>query len=284
MKWFDRNGAELGRLGEPGAFGRFRISPSGDRVAVPLRDQSINDRDLWVFDVERGVSTRLAAGLPDDTSPVWSTDGKRIAYSSDLVGVPAIYVRPADGSDAPSRLGPDGEHAAYPLDWSRDGTLIAYRTTLRNQVVRLLPVDGGGSSRAYLEAPGGGQYDARFSPDGKWVAFMSEELGTPEVFVAPLDDGNVRHRVSAAGGWNPVWGPGGRELFFQSGNSVHAASFSPETTTSGMSRVLFSLGHDVSSVQMDVTPDGKRFLVAVAEENWTRITVVLDGHEGHEEP
>lgn len=222
------------------------------------------------------MPTRLPGGAYSDGSPVWSPDGRRIAYSSEVAFLPSIYIREADGGGEPSFVGPVGEYASYPTDWSADGKLIAYSTLTDGEVIRLLPIDADGVSRPYAEGPGD-QENARFSPDGRWIAFTSSELGSTEVFVAPLADGNARLRVSVGGGESPVWNPDGRELFYTQGGTVYAARFSGETGAIGAAHELFSLRNDLSIDNMDITPDGERLLVAVMEQNLsTRITIVLD--------
>jgi len=277
LRWLDTMGNVLGTLGEPGPFHASRISPSGARVALARVNPESGDEDLWIFDLTRDVAMRIAAGFVDDTRPIWSPNGERLAYSSTAEGPPAVFVRTADASDPPLLVGPTNEkHPTYPTDWSPDGQWIACYAFRENVDLLLLSTAKDSAPVTYAGGPGD-QFDGRFSPNGKWIAFASSELGRPEVFISPFSDGDVRHRVSATGGSSPIWSPDGRQLFYLNEGTVWVASFSEDTVAIGVARELFSLGRDATILSMDLAPDGSRFLATVLERSQARawITVCL---------
>jgi serine/threonine-protein kinase len=273
--WFDREGRQLGSLVEPGPYSNLRISPTGDRVAARRWDPATGGGDLWIVDVARSVQNRVPTGWSSGSTPVWSPDGRRLAYSSSAAGAPRVFLRDADGRGEPVPVGPANGRPSYPSDWSPDGTQIAVWVWEGDADTRLISLGDMETSQPYLTGPGD-QIQARFSPDGRWVAFASSELGSMEVFIAPADDGDVRYRVSASGGTNPTWSPDGRGVFFTKGGAVHAASFAPETATIGIARELFSLESNLEIRGLDLARDG-RFLVSIfdPEQGSFRITVEL---------
>ena len=264
MAWFDRRGQELGTLGLPGDLASPRISPSGDRVAVSISDTRSSLGDLWIFEVARGVGRRLTSTREvEEAFPSWSPGGCRLVFASDEPGIPEIRVRSADGSGDDETL-VEESHPVQPLDWSPDGALLLFEVA-DGADLWLAPI-AGGDPRPYLRAPGR-QTAARLSPDGRWVAFQSSELGSSQIFVAPLDDGDLRHRVSTEGGTSPVWGPDGRELFYARGREIVSVpvGLAPELTI-GAPRELFRVDPPRVPVDFDVTPDGQRFLVTLLDE------------------
>jgi eukaryotic-like serine/threonine-protein kinase len=278
LTWLDRRGGVLEPLGRPGDLSRPRISPDGGRVAVQIADPRTSLEDLWVFDLARGVGVRLEETLEvEEGRAVWSPDGRRLAYYSDVGGFPQILVRSADGRRGESRLVED-PRPVTPLDWSPDGSALLYGVFPEGDLW-LAPLDGG-EPRPYLEAPGVAD-SARFSPDGRWVAFESSELGPTEIFVAPVDDGHARRRVSTAGGRHPVWRRDGRELYYRRDRSLYAVPVTPGAELAfGDAEELFrvELGTPAS---FDVSADGERFLVSVldAERVRTEVTVVAGWRE-----
>lgn len=273
--WFDREGRRLGALVEPGPYSNLRISPTGDRVAASRRDPAVGGGDLWIVDVARSVQKRVSTGWPTDSHPVWSPDGRRLAYASDVSGAPRVFLRDADGGGEPVPVGPANGRASYPSDWSPDGTRIAAWVWEGDADTWMISLGDMETSKPYLTGPGD-QIQARFSPDGRWVAFASSELGSMEVFIAPANDGDVRYRVSASGGTNPAWSPDGRDVFYTKGGALHAASFAPETATIGIARELFSLDANLEILGLDLAGDG-RFLAGIfdPERESFRITVTL---------
>jgi Tol biopolymer transport system component len=277
LRWIDRSGRDQGLLEGLGEFGSARISPAGNRVVTDRKDRRTGTADIWTFDLERGVSTRLVGGPGDDDSPTWSPDGKRIAYTSDADGPPRIFIRRADGVGGSTEVRIDEGLPSYVTDWSLDGTSVLYRAFGEDTDVYLAFVEGNKPSRLFAGGPGA-QMDARFSPDGAWVALASTTLGPMEIFVAPLADGTALQRVSPAGGTAPAWSRDGREIYYAKDDTLYAVSFSSQTGTIGVPRELFSLGPRLRIQSVDVVPDGDRFLVAVQDldRSGSSITLVLN--------
>jgi Tol biopolymer transport system component len=243
-------------------------------VAAERENPRTGSDDVWIFDLERGVPTRLVRGPGDDDSPAWSPDGERLAYTSDATGPPRIFIRQADGTGGPTEVRTDEGLPSYVIDWSTDGTSVLYRAYANDPNLYLAFVDGAKPSRLFAGGPGD-QVDARFSADGRWVALASSELGSMEVFVAPLADGTALQRVSPAGGRAPAWSRDGREIYYGQGATLYAVSFSSRTGTIGLPRELFSLGPHLRIDDFDVAPEGDRFLIAVEDLDRSRSSITL---------
>jgi Tol biopolymer transport system component len=233
--------------------------------------------DLWVFELQRGVSTRLHSGSVDEGSPVWSADGSKLFHRSDAVGAPDIYeiTVGAPGSERPvfADFG-----VQQPEDVSRDGRLLVYLdNTQATGDIRLLPLGGEAKPSTWLHIPFNVS-SPRFSPDGRWIAYESDESGTPEIYIALTDGAGEKKRLSTAGGKQPRWRGDGKELFYVAANGTVTAV--PITTgarlDAGAPVALFRIQTGVKDY--DVSPDGKRFLVStrLEESPESPIRVILD--------
>ena len=234
-----------------------------------------------MLDSGRGVRTRLTFGPVANTFPVWSADGKWISYFSLRDGKSTIYRKPSDGSGAEELLLTD-DHGVIPTDWSRDGkTLLYQRGPLGGPFdMWLLPLEGERKPRMLLAHAGNG----RLSPDGRWLAYDSIESGSPEVFVVPFGGGEGKWQVSPNGGSVPLWSRDGKELYYLDGTSsiqavpVKAAGAALQF---GASQTLVSRLTILSVPYFDITPDGKKILVAhVAQQVSPSVTVVTNFTEG----
>jgi Tol biopolymer transport system component len=261
LVWVTREGKEVDRLGDAAVIRGLRISPDGGRAAVDIRNAQVGSSDIWVFDLGRGVSTRLHSDPMDEVLPLWSADGSKLFYRSDRKGPPDIYEIAVDvpGSE---KLVLELPGVQQPEDASRDGRVIAYlnevATTMFN--IELLPLDGQSKPRRWLPGPFN-QTSPRFSPDGRWIAYESEESGDSEVYLALTDGGAQKRRLSPGGGRLPRWRRDGRELYYIApGNLVMAVSVTPGPVwQAGEPKPLFRLGEEIQNY--DVAPDGSRFLV-----------------------
>jgi Tol biopolymer transport system component len=265
LVWLDRSGRDLGPLTAGQEFGSIRLSPNGQRIAVEIVDPSSSSA-LFMFDRDSGIPTRFtSAGYA--SSPVWSPDGETVYFR--LGGPPDLYRKSADGRGGEQLLRAlDGIQS--PLDVSRDGRLLVYGDNSRstNQDLWLLPLGGNQEPTPYLTTTAW-EMAARFSPDSRWLAFVSTESGAAEVYVAPVDDARAKFRVSAAGGSAPRWGPDGKELLYLTadGNLVSVPLVLGRLVQRGTPTMLFKLGslYDAAGMRgnaaYELTPDGQRLLV-----------------------
>ncbi len=222
LTWFNRDGGQAGTLGPPGDIDQPRLSPDGSRVAFTRPDAQSGNRDVWSLEIARGILTRLTLNVANDWFPVWSPDSKQLLFGSDREGGPNVTpflkmsLEPVSGEAA--LPGTDS-----PLDWSRDGKWI----TLGTKDIWVAPASGDRTPFKYL-ATQFREGDARFSPDGAWIAYSSNESGSTEVYVRPFHGGPAsaegKVQISSQGGDYPVWGPSGQELYFMADNSdIYAA-------------------------------------------------------------
>jgi hypothetical protein len=284
--WFDRSGDEIGRLNVPTSIRRAEISPDGKRVAADIAPSG-RAGDIWVCDLEREVSEPLIASPADESNPIWSPDGDRIAYSSDLTGGPSVWTIATEGGGTPVQLPGSVTGAAYPSDWSPDGKTIAFVETAveANMQIRFIASHGDSASQVFSEGPGW-RWGLRFSPDGRWVVFASGELGTPEIFVAPRSDGGALRRVSISGGFLPLWGREGREILYVAGkgtypireNVFYRVEFTGDPFSISRPERLFALEPSLELTGADVSSDGERFLCIVSDprEAWSNIHVLVE--------
>jgi serine/threonine-protein kinase len=271
--WVDREGRIEPLWQEEGIYGTPRLSPDGRRLALSaLRD---GNWDVWTYDIERSVATRLTFGEGYDADPVWSPDGKWIAFSSDREGPPTVFRKRTDGTGAAERLHEPGAVSfAAPLTWSPDGKVIILMTVGDKTADDLyfLHLEGEEPLEPFLVTPFSEDSPA-FSPDGRWIAYVSNETGRPEIYVSSYPLGAGKWQISDSLGGQPRWSRDGRELFFRSAEGVMSVEVDGrgESFIAGRPRPLFTgpfLGGiggvsvpGLSFADYDVSADGSRFVM-----------------------
>jgi Tol biopolymer transport system component len=286
LEWFDRSGKQLGTIGqgEHASFLWPRLSPDGRRLAVQIADPSSSTGDLWVYDLARGVRTRLTFGPGSNYSPNWSPDGAEIAYASDRLELGSargtqVYRKAANAAEKEERLLESGIDD-YPCSWSSDGRLLALERqgAQGNFNVWVLPLAGDRKPQLFLESSFR-TVQPQFSPNGKWLAYTSTESGGIEVYIVPYPAGSGKWPVSTAGGAYPRWRRDGKELYYLSRDDKMMAAEIRESAGKleiGAPRALFQV-RQIASVghPYDVTADGSRFLVSVQTEQPATESITL---------
>ena len=244
-----------------------RFSPNGERVAVTVGG---NASDLWVYDVLRGAPTRLTFGGRNEF-PVWSQDGRRIVYASDVEKVSNLYAINADGSGKPERL-TTSQFAQAPSSWTAVGDAIAYTEEHDGEYSQIwvLPMVGDRKPKLFLESTFLLAYP-EFSPDGRWLAYVSSESGDAEVYVQPYPGPGEKVRISEAGGYEPIWSASGKELLYRIRKGDRTGIFAAAIRSWSPFRAdRPSLVFDAKASEYrqnvpirgwDVSADGKRFLL-----------------------
>jgi eukaryotic-like serine/threonine-protein kinase len=291
LAWVDRAGHPVGTVGGPddGSPSNPTLAPDGQRVAVS-RDIQGNG-NVWLLDA-RGVPSRFTFDSGLDTTPVWSPDGRRLAFRSNRNGVFDLFEKAASGAADEQRLLVTSENKA-PQSWSPDGRTLLYTTVNQKTGVDLwaLPLDGDKKPFPVLQSAFD-EMDAEFSPDGHWIAYESNQSGQAEIFVRAFPESRGQWQVSTAGGTQPRWRTDGKELFYMSRDghltaTPIATAADGQAITPGSPVALFALrlasGSNVTigsyggRPQYAVARDG-RFLVDVAvdAEATPPISVVLN--------
>ena len=284
LVWVGRNGTEQPLAAPALAYGYPRLSPDGRQVAVELGGQ------IWVYDLSRDTLTRFTFEGSSNQDPIWTPDGERIVFRSNREGPAAkLFWQMADGSGGLERL-TAGEKTGnqIPRSVSADGQLLAFHHNSPNAgrdiwVLRL----SDRKAEPFLRTPFM-EGAPHFSSDGRWLAYVSNESGRPEIYVQPYPGPGGKRQISPDGGTEPLWSRSGRELFYRSGDRMMAV----ETTTqsgfsAGKPRVLFEgqYGNSVfplTGVAYDVSADGQRFLMVKDTQpatSATQINVVLNWFE-----
>jgi eukaryotic-like serine/threonine-protein kinase len=273
LTWFDRVGRRVGTLGEPGDYTSAEISPDGKRVAV------IRHLHMWIYDVARGLPTRFTFSPASDGVGIWSPDGKNIIYRSNAKGLFDLYRKAADGTGTEDLLYAD-DASKTPGSWSPDGRLLLfYRLDPKTQRdIWILPLDNPSKAYAWLAMP----YDerlARFSPNGRWVAYESNESGRYEIYGAPFPGPGGKRQISAGGGELPRWRADNKEIFYVAPDGKLMAA---EVSIKGSSidvGAIRPLGIPVilngPYPFYDVAADGQRFLVAAPHEQQSSTPLTL---------
>ena len=264
LHWYDRTGAPLGPFAQPGLYSYFRIAPDGRRVVVDIGDERIGGRSVWIFDPDGAAPVRLTFADSDDWIPVWAPDGGSIAFMSYRKGPGDIHVKSV-ATAQPEQALLESDEQKGPTDWSRDGRFLAYSVDRADsrQDVWVLPLQPPGTPIPIARTTFS-ERQARFSPDGKFIAYESDETGRFEVYVQPLPPTGAKWQVSANGGTDPAWRDG--ELLYADRDNMLIAV--PVTTTGNMFAAgrpagLFKLAFAGGAGAFDVTPDGRRLLVRV---------------------
>lgn len=278
LVWLDRNSKEVAVLADKlNNLQLFRLSPQGDRVALQI---DTGTADIWVLDLARGVRTRLTFGPIENTFPVWSPDGKWIAYSADRNGRANLCRKLADGSGAEEVLLTD-DQIATPTSWSQDGKYLFYqRGATGNNEVWVLPLEGDRKpSLAVAHVPNSASAQAALSPNGRWLAFMSSESGMQQVYVIGFNGAQGKWQVSTNGGVQPRWSKDGKQFYYldpsydlvevpvaEIGNALQFGSANTIVNNWSAPQVFF-----------DVSPDGKKILLdRVSQQVSPSVTVVTN--------
>ena len=260
LAWIDVTGKPQPLPTKPLQYaGTPRLSPDGKKLSAVVRDGA--SQDVWVYDIERDAMTRLTFGSETFASTIWSRDGRYVVFGSIGNG---LYWARADGGGEPRLLVP-GKAITFPFSFSPDGKRLAYYDVSGTPQIWTVPIEPGdepkaGTPERYLTS----QFSETvpmFSPDGRWMAYESNESGRPEIYVRAFPAGSSKWQISNNGGTWPIWSPNGRELLYRSGDQLVSVPY----TAAGNSFVsekpkiwLTTLGNAIS---FDLSPDGKRVLV-----------------------
>jgi len=261
LRWFDLEGRSAGQVGEPADYWQVRLSPDERAVAVTLRDPLLRTLDVVTLPLSGGPPHRVSLALAADSDPVWSSDGRRVAFRSWQAGRPHLYARSvtaASGADEPLSLSPFDE---IPTDWTRDQ--IVFHARAAGSGFDLWALAPGAAAPTPLAHTGFNEVDGRVSPDGRWLAYSSDESGQWDVYLDSLPLGKQRTRISTAGGSKPQWAEGGRALFFLRGREMMRAGLTfqeegPVVTTPTRLFVLPLQTRDYA-----VSSNGQRLLAIV---------------------
>ena len=298
LVWFDRSGQRVGGVDQEFDDRQVALSPDGHHIVIDrYAERSSNARDLWLIDTERGTTTPLLSEASDDCCPIWSPDSKRIAFRSIRDGGQGIYlmaidspgsmellVKPPPLAERMTTARPDS-----PKDWSRDGRFLVYEAVMGTSTTQrdlwIAPLFGDRKPLPAIHTQAS-ESQGRFSPDGRRLAYMSNQSGEFEVYVQALGaSAQQRLQVSTSGGFYPRWRADGRELFYVSPNRKLMSVMVSDTGTLrlGVPVSLFDvpIADPRSQPYTDkyaVSGDGKRFVVVqlVSEPVIPPLTVVLN--------
>ncbi len=299
LTWFDREGKALGAVGDPGLYRTFSLSPDGKRVALERADpQNPSNRNIWLYDFARGVTTRFTFDSNWDTGPIWSPDGNWIAFGSNRGGNFNLYQKASNLTGEDELLFKSSD-PKIPTSWSPDGHFLLYQNPYPPAQVWILPLGGTAADRKpvamehsqFVESYG------KVSPDGRWIAYTSDESGKNQIYVQPFNappstgsssNGRTpitgKWMVSNSGGGTPLWERDGKQLFYL---SLDGEAMAVDVNTSGIFQAgvpkeLFKIPPGV--LFWDISPDGKRFLMVAPTSSGTgtavnappKFTVVLN--------
>ncbi len=265
LQWLTRDGKPDGTLGDPAAYRTVTLSPDGKQAVTVVRDLAVGTHDLWILDVARGVRSRFTFDPADDISPVWSSDGRAIVFSSNRKGHYDLYRKSLDGSseEEPLLVSAADKYAAT---WPPGGASLLYFETAKDVGVdiRTLALDGSGKSEPWQRTRFNEIPDP-ISPDGRWLPFSSEESGRWEVYVTSFPRAGRKWQISTEGGAYAYWSADGQEIIYHDlGGMVRAVPVTVrgENLEVGLPVSLFrSSGPSPFGPEFSPTADHQRFLV-----------------------
>jgi Tol biopolymer transport system component/tRNA A-37 threonylcarbamoyl transferase component Bud32 len=268
LVWFDQSGTPGEVLGEPGEYGNPAVSPDQTRIAVALGSGTA--RNIHIVDVARAIAPRFTFDPANDSSPVWSPDGKSIVYASNRSGQPMMYIKPSDGSGEERLL---SDMPGTPTSWSSNGCLLFTSSTPKTAndlwAMRDPRIAAGTSKPFPVLATQFNEQAGQFSPDGRWIAYVSNESSVLDVYVRPFSpDCNTgatggRWVVSSGLGGLPRWSADGSRLFYVSAATFGMMAVDVDTRAgfqTGTQRRLFTAPPPLLPVGWDLTKDATRFL------------------------
>ena len=280
LAWVDRHGTSQPLPAPPRSYSGPRLSPDGQRVAV----NTLGPLQVWSVDIARGALSPVTVDGQSDHG-VFAPDGKRIVFRSRAAGTEGnLYWKAADGSGAVERL-TDSGRSQTPSSWSPDGTTLAFMDEGESKGffqfdIWLLSI-GDRKTRALIHTAAN-EMTPEFSPDGRWLAYVSNESGRNEVYVQPYPGPGERHLISTNGGWQPAWSGNGRELFYVQGGAVGGGGVPTLMSVKIATAPAFQAGTPEALFESadlrtawgrsyDVASDGRRFLLTLNKEAPTNL-------------
>jgi serine/threonine protein kinase len=274
LAWWDRSGRQGNPFGPPGIYQNFRLAPDEKRITFSKREGN-NLADVWTLDSVRAVTSRLTFDPAIDDPPLWSHDGTRVVWASNREGLFNLYAKSATGSGADQLLTEIRAPAGWPEDMSQDGGLLLYQTPSakadQDLWIAPKPFESAGEDRKpypYLHS-GFDEKHGRFSPDGHWVVYTSNESGRDEVYLQSLPLSGAKVQISTGGGVEPQWRKDGKELFYIEDRALMAVPVQPASSPSeppqiGQPKRLFSVplvDTFIVGRTYEVSGGGQRFLL-----------------------
>ena len=288
LVWMDRTGKELGTLGQTAVMCNPSLSPDGGRVAVDIIDEKANNVDIWLLSAKDGGTTRFTFEPQEEETAIWSRDGSKVAYRSNLSAPSAgvgLLVKPANGlGEEKTLVNYPGTDDVLPNSWSPDDQkILCTHNTPSGAFLELVPAAGGPAARFHKGS--GNETTGAISPDGKWTAYASDESGNWEIYVTTFPGAEGKWQVSRGGGTQPRWRADGKEIFYEGPTGILTAV--PVNTQSGFATgtpvPLFQIHgrFQISSTDTftyDVAKDGQRFLINryVKPDHVAPLTIVLN--------
>ncbi|MGA8366630.1 MAG: protein kinase domain-containing protein [Candidatus Acidiferrales bacterium] len=266
MTWYNRNGEKLGTVGQPGLNTSSALSPDGTRLAVGVGERGA--RDIWIYDLKRGTASRLTANSADNLNPLWSADASRIIFTSTRAGQFDIYEQAADGLGNAEPIYVSKDQAKAVDDLAPDGRYVVYDTLGGAYLTDMwvLPLTGERKPVPFVQGNFAARA-ARFSPNGRYVAYASTESGRYEIYVQTFPEHLGKWQVSTTGGIEPAWRRDGKELFYLSpDNKVMAVEVNTDSANfqAGIPKPLFQaqlISGFLWRNRYLVSADGQRFLM-----------------------
>ena len=291
LVWFDRKGVKSGGLGPAGKFEQPEISPDGNRVVFNRPDDNGGNRDVWIIETARGTASRLTVTQANEWSAIWAPDSQRIAFASDRNGH-------RDGATwEKTSMDPGAQESAIeglpewanPADWSADGKWIAFVNGAVHGDIWIAPMFGDHKPFRFFDS-GFEDRNPHFSPDGKWIAYSSNESGRFEAYVRPFEgkpaESGKKIQISLQGGFYPTWNRNGKELFYLGPDSkLYVAPLANLGNSEALSlpQPLFTAcsgntptGSATQGSGFDVSPDGLKFLFVCSNEMPNKYTVTVN--------
>jgi serine/threonine protein kinase/roadblock/LC7 domain-containing protein len=285
LTWMDRAGKELGHVGKPAVICNPTLSPDGSRVAVDVSDLAENNVDVWLESTSGAGNTRFTFSPEEDVVGVWSRDGSILAYRENLPGHSALITKRATGLEREqNKFEVSASDDIVPNSWSMDGRQILATHSGPSGGTHLLLVPLAGGNPTPFAMSKGNEMNGQLSPDGKWVAYASDESGTWQIYVTTFPGAVGKFQVSRGGGTEPRWNRNGIEIFYLSLSGVLTSVpvDTKDTFSTGAPQPLFQIrGRAAISAtdhfSYDVAGDGKRFLVNqyVKPDHVDPLTIVL---------
>lgn len=262
LRLYDRRGRELRAVTPvPGAYRMPRFSPDGRRIVAEKGEATEATTRLWVYDLERAGETQVTGGPDPTVNPAWSPDGSRIAFSSRRNGRFEIFSKFVDGTATPAPLAALGGDTLIE-DWSRDGRYLS--AAVRGSGLWVVPLDPAAKPWRVRADVRSNLWQSEFSPDSKWLAYMSEESGRAEVYVEPVPATGRRWQISMRGGGEPHWRADGKEFFYLNADATLVAlTVTPREWQRSAPTLLFrtAVADIADKPDYSVSPDGQRVVV-----------------------